>query len=211
MAARNQKPSRRPGGRTEKPVYLIVCEGETEYNYFKEIRKHYRAQWIEPRKSDQPNPKGIIECARRFSRELATKGLDVRVWVVFDAESIQDEVERKYREAIAQAMKAKMNVANSSPCFEYWLLLHFAPGVVVTEPDQAERELGKKDRIPGYDKPNMPFGVIWSLYETGTPSKASRDRREDISVFEGDPRFGRPVTYVDVLVDELVAVAEKKA
>lgn len=41
--------------------------------------------------------------------------------------------------------------------------------------------------------------------------KASRDRREEISVFEGDPRFGRPVTYVDVLVDELVAVTEKKA
>ena len=209
MTARNQKQSRRAGGRVEKPTYLIVCEGETECNYFKAIRRHYRAKWIVPRQSDKPNPKGILECAKRCSKELVSKGLDVRVWVVFDAESPQDEIDRKYKEVIGQAIKAKMNVANSSPCFEYWLLLHFAPSIQVIEPNEAERELKKRGRIPDYKKPNIPFEQVWEIYESGNPSKAACDRRESISSC-GNPRFGRPVTYVDTLVDELVAVSRKR-
>lgn len=30
------------------------------------------------------------------------------------------------------------DVANSTSCFEYWLLIHFKPGINVFEPSQAE-------------------------------------------------------------------------
>lgn len=93
------------------------------------------------------------------------------------------------------------HIANSSPCFEYWPLIHFAPGVNVYEPKQAEEELAKPGRVEGYKKPNLPHDVLWEIYAAGKPSDAARKRRESIAELGEDPRYGRPVTYVDELVD----------
>ena len=54
---------RSEGGRSAKPVVLVVCEGETEFHYMNFIRGKYRASWLEPRLSDQSEPMGIIGCA----------------------------------------------------------------------------------------------------------------------------------------------------
>lgn len=99
-------------------------------------------------------------------------------------------------------------MANSSPCFEYWLLIHFAPGIIVYEPRQAEEELAKPGRIEGYAKPNLPQdGSLWDIYSSGGPSAAARSRRAKYEELGEDPRFGTPVTYVDELVDRLVEIS----
>lgn len=112
--------------------------------------------------------------------------------------------ERRYRETIGAALGAGMGVANSSPNFEYWALLHYAPSIMVYEPAQAEAELAKEGRATGYEKSNLPFEELWELYESGVPSKAAARRRGDLESLGEDPRFGRPVTFVDVLVGGLV-------
>ena len=200
---------RSEGGRSAKPVVLVVCEGETEFYYMNFIRGKYRASWLEPRLSDQSEPMGIIGCANHMSDELRRKGLDVDTWLVFDAESPSDERNRKYRDAICKALYSGMRVANSSPCFEYWVLAHFAPGMIVVEPREAVAALDKPGRIPGYKKPHLPYDELWERSEAGIPSKAMQKRRRDLENIGEDPRYGRPVSYVDELIAHLSEIQSR--
>lgn len=111
---------------------------------------------------------------------------------------------------LQKAASKGVGAANSGPCFEYWPLLHFAPGAKVYTPEEAEAELKKKGRIPGYDKPNLPCDQLWELYLSGNPSKAAAARRAELSAEGENPAFGRPVTYVDTLVDRIVEISKMK-
>lgn len=208
MAARGKSErSRRERKRQERPVVLVVCEGETELRYFKDVKQRFRASWLEIYKPHCNDPKGLVAAARRKKSELAKMGLKVDAWAVFDAESREEQESRSYAEAIALAEKNGMHVANSSPCFEYWVLLHYAPGVLVDSPEDAERELRKAGRIPDYAKPDLPLGVLWDIYISGAPSEAARRRRANLAEEGVDARLARPVTYVDELVDRLCDIA----
>ncbi len=208
MAAKGRSErSRRERKRQERPVVLIVCEGETELRYFKDIKQRFRANWMEVYKPHCNDPKGLVGACRRKKRELTTKGLRINAWVVFDAESRKDQEARSYAEAIVHAGKSGIGVANSSPCFEYWILLHYAPGALVDSPEDAERELKKSGRIPDYRKPELPLDILWDIYVSGVPSKAATRRRAQL-IEEGEQeRLARPVTFVDQLVDSLAAIA----
>ena len=167
----------------------------------------FRANWIDPRLSDQSEPMGIIDCAKRMRNELKKKGLVVNTWVLFDAESPADEKQRNYRSAVQKALSLGMGVANSSPCFEYWILSHYAPGIMVTEPREAVAELRKQGRVPGYKKPILPYENLWDIYLTGVPSNAMESQRNNIKMLGEDPRYGRPVSYVDTLVGNLTEIS----
>lgn len=207
MAARGKSErSRKERQRSEKPLVLIVCEGETEERYFLDVKNRFRARWIEVCKPHCNDPRGLVREARKRARKLSSHGLKVEPWVVFDAESAMKQGERGYEDAISEAGRGGIEVANSSPCFEYWILLHYAPGIVVAEPSEAERELRRKGRVPDFEKPALPYGSLWEAYMGGSPSKAARNRRSALEDYGEDPRLGRPVTYVDVLVDRLVEI-----
>lgn len=193
--------------RHEKPVVLIVCEGETERRYFSDVKRRFRARWIEVYKPHSNDPRGLVTAARRKLTELKLKGLRVEPWVVFDAESREDEEARGYSVAIEEAKRRGIGVANSSPSFEYWILLHYAPGIQVDSPSDAERELGREGRIPGYEKPGLPYDELWEKYISGVPSGAARTRREALVEDGTNEKLARPVTYVDCLLDRLVEIA----
>ena len=205
MAARKKR-NRTPGRKNEKPTVLVVCEGETEHEYFNWIRRQFRANWILPKLSDQTDPKGVLSCAKHHQKKLRRKGLQVETWIVFDAESKAEEAARGYRDVITSADARGVRAANSSPCFEYWILIHFEPGIMVIEPRQAKKELGKAGRVPGYKEPALPYEELWSILRTGTPSEAAKKKRSHHEEMGEDPRFARPVTYVDVLVDRLLEI-----
>lgn len=208
MAAKGRSErSRREAKRREKPLVLIVCEGETERRYFADIKRRFRASWIEIHKPHCNDPKGLVAATKRMRRELTGKGLNVEAWVAFDAESRAEQESRSYAEAIKLAEAGSIHVANSSPCFEYWVLLHYAPGALVDEPKDAERELRRPERIPDYSKPGLPLEELWDIYRDGRPSAAARARRNRLLEQHENVRLGRPVTYVDELVDRIVDIA----
>lgn len=209
MAARGRSErSRRESKRQEKPLVLIVCEGETEHRYFSDIKNRFRARWMEVHNPHCNDPKGLVRSARRKQQEFAHKGLHVEAWVVFDAESRAKQDSRGYSEAIELANKKGLHTANSSPSFEYWILLHYSPGVLVDDPADAKRELGKSGRILGYQKPNLPLDELWGIYLEGSPSKAARSRRDALALDGESVRLGRPVTFVDELVDRLAEIGK---
>ncbi len=205
--ARRSERSRRERRRSERPVILVVVEGETEEGYFKYAKGRLRAQWLVVEKPSRNDPFNLVLAAKRRATQLAKQGLAVRPWVVFDAEARQDEEARGYERAIAQAEKYDIGVANSSPCFEYWLLLHFAPGIQVDTPARAVSELARPGRVEGYRKPELPYEELWGILMDGVPSNAARARRASYEDDGVDPRMGRPVTYVDELMNEILRAA----
>lgn len=87
MAAKRRMRGLAEGGRNAKPALSIVCEGDTEYNYFKDLKGRFRASWMIPLKSDRPDPKGVMGCAEHEVKRYREKGLDVQAWILIDAES----------------------------------------------------------------------------------------------------------------------------
>lgn len=205
MGGRSER-GRRERRRLEKPVVLIVVEGETEESYFNFAKRQLRAQWIVVKKPNKNDPCSLVSAAKREKRDLEKDGLSVIPWVVFDAEARSAEVPRGYGKAIAQADKSGIRVANSSPCFEYWLLLHFASGILVDTPTDASTELARPGRISGYKKPDLPYAQLWEILLGGYPAKAADARRASLEADGEDPRTGRPVTYVDELMTLILKI-----
>lgn len=117
-------------------TFLIVTEGEvTEPVYFdlllRELRMSSVQVIIEP--GDHSDPRHVIRTAERLVKEQASKArkgtLPVNepkkfnhVWAVIDTDVA---VRNDFWNDVVQLAKArKVKLAHSTPCFEYWLLLH---------------------------------------------------------------------------------------
>ncbi len=126
---RRGQPTREPYDRM-----LIVCEGKkTEPNYFNEMRQEARISTLHIRilhSQEGPQPLQVVNSAE--SEFQKTKQFE-KVFAVFDRDD-----HKTYADAIAKAESLNGKLKNdegkpvlfeaivSVPCFELWLLLHFA-------------------------------------------------------------------------------------
>lgn len=100
----------------EKPLILIVCEGEnTEPSYFNQFRL------------SSATVKSIGEGYNTISLVERTEVLKNenqydQVWCVFDKDDFDDN---DFNTAIQKAETQDFKVAYSNQSFEYWLILHF--------------------------------------------------------------------------------------
>lgn len=130
MGRRKPRPARgyRRKGPTREPydVVLIVCEGEkTEPEYFEGLKNACRLSNtnIKVVPGDGNDPVSIVKHALGEYR----KGGYDRVFCVFDRNG-----HTNYHEALDRAAssppgrKGRLEAITSVPCFEIWILLHFA-------------------------------------------------------------------------------------
>lgn len=125
--------ARKKGKRPPYLRVLIVCEGaKTEPCYFDDIRKQNRVPTAHIRviHADGTQPRQVVDFAEKTFRE--TREYDW-VYAVFDRDD-----HATYADAINQAAELDGKLRNderrpvrfvavpSVPCFELWLLLHFA-------------------------------------------------------------------------------------
>jgi len=128
---------RRPqGSRPPAKAILIVTEGElTEPTYFEVLRRKLSLPTVEvailPKGCG--DPKRLAEYAveeARKRREVFKSGklgnakaakFD-ELWIVFDTDIPVEH--RRYADGVAFAESKGVKLAHSTPCFEYWLLLH---------------------------------------------------------------------------------------
>lgn len=115
-----------PTGRTN-PRILILCDGETEKNYFTAIKQDpdYKralaALSVDICVAKNRAPSQIVEEAIKRKRKAQQERNDYNhVWVVFDHDNRPNRME-----AYQMAMDNKVKVAFSSIAYEYWYLLHF--------------------------------------------------------------------------------------
>ncbi|TCC97340.1 RloB family protein [Pedobacter psychroterrae] len=106
--------------RDRKKTFLIVCEGQTEEQYFKSFPVVSA--------SVKPVPLGcsktaLVECTKQI---VAEDNYD-EVWCVFDMDVKGDIVGQKedYNLAIRSALKAGFKCAYSNDAFELWFALHY--------------------------------------------------------------------------------------
>src|SRR5229473_3156494 len=115
---------RRPGQKPPRSITLIVCEGETEQEYFGAARIRYgltTAEIILAENTKGSAPISVVECAEEKSGEPG--GYDM-IYCVFDRDGHQsfDKAREKIR-AMAGRKKKPLPIeeAISIPCFEVWV------------------------------------------------------------------------------------------
>jgi len=137
--------------------FLLVCEGEvTEPTYFKELKNLLGARVAEVKvlPSKRSNPDSIISFAekeRQKREKLAGKGKAIcydHVWAIIDADVPVSE--RNLHQLVQQADKAKVKLAFSYPCFEFWLVLHVShnPPALGSQPKKVCAQLLTKAGYP---------------------------------------------------------------
>lgn len=109
---------------------LILCEGETEESYLRSISQHLGIGCRVAVKAYKtcPTPLGLVrQCAKEVCFDEATDRKLIGAWAVFDRDQ-----HLTYQEAFAFAERfPRVHIAWSNPCFEIWMMMHFArlPGL----------------------------------------------------------------------------------
>lgn len=117
--------------------FLIVTEGTaTEPIYFQHILKEMKLSIVEIhiQPGDRSHPISVIETAVRLAKDRKVEMKKQRenqsfckvafdhVWAVIDTDvAVRDGIWDQVKSA---AKKGKISLASSTPCFEYWLMLH---------------------------------------------------------------------------------------
>lgn len=121
---------RRPATRSSLPRILILCEGaRTEPGYFLALVRDLDLPSVSVRspKRGQWGTAGITTTVQQ-ERERDSD-LD-EIWCVLDHDERAVEIQgfREWLEQNSQGKRgaAKIRATISTPCFEYWLLLHFS-------------------------------------------------------------------------------------
>lgn len=100
---------------------MVLCEGETEEQYFKGFRKRGDGVALEVKKSGDRNADGIVEEAAKMACEDEYN----QIWAVFDTENEDVSRARSRAASLSKEVKgADVRTSVSHPSFEVWLLLH---------------------------------------------------------------------------------------
>jgi RloB-like protein len=143
------------------PIDLVVCEGETEVDYFCELARDLRIH-AHICKGDGTDPKSIVNTAKRKSKEDGIR-YD-KIFFVFD----RDNDLSAFLEAIELCNSKNFIPIVSNPCFELWPFLHFQlRDSGFGSPRQMLKALKKLPDFVEYDKDGVQiFTCTHHLIET---------------------------------------------
>lgn len=202
---------RRQGRRQPYDRVLIVCEGQTEVQYFNAIRQSKRLSNTIIKAIQTTNgtePLQIVGCAiEKFSIDPAFD----RVYSVFDR-----DVHLTYHNALSKVEATDKKLKNdnrrnvvfkaipSVPDFELWILLHFREVQAPMQCDQVFSELLNAEYYPAYVKncPTLFRDTYPHIQEAGRRAKKLRER---FSAKDGSD----PYTDVDILTELLLSMPER--
>ena len=147
---RRKGPKREPYDRV-----LIVCEGsKTEPSYFRSLVDRYRLSTANVEITGSgSDPRALVNKAKSLRDKEKQRGDQYdAVYCVFDRDQ-----HAHFNTASNEALSAKLKLARSWPCFEFWLLLHFVysrrpygPSGNRTAAENCVREL--RQHLPNYTK-----------------------------------------------------------
>ena len=182
------------------PLDLVVCEGETEVDYFSELARSLRVH-VHICKGDGTDPKSIVNTAKRKAKEDGVK-YD-QIFCVFD----RDNNLSAFLEAIQVCKSKKFVPIVSNPCFELWPYLHFQMRESgFGSPQQIMTALKKLSEFEGYDKDGVQiFNTTFPLIDT-----ACKRASELVSKQQDDPKED-PFTNVHIFIGRLKALKEQQS
>lgn len=142
---------RRKPNREAYDRILIVCEdSKATPNYFKAIRDYLRLSTANIEIVGEEcgsDPVSVVQHAKKLQQaELNTGSEYDKIYCVIDRDQ-----HKKFSAAIKQAKDNKIQIIISTPCFEYWLLLHFK-NTSSPYSNCADVLAALKKYIPNYEK-----------------------------------------------------------
>ncbi len=189
---------RKPDNRYS-PLDLVVCEGETEVDYFCELARSLRVH-VHICKGDGTDPKSIVNTAKRKTKEDGVK-YD-KIFCVFD----RDNDSSAFLEAIELCKSKKFIPIVSNPCFELWPYLHFQMRESgFGSPQQMLKALKKLPGFLKYDKDGVHvFNSTYHLIEVACKHAASLASKQ-----RNDPKED-PFTSIFILVKRFQVLKEEQ-
>ncbi|MFD5556841.1 RloB family protein [Streptomyces sp. NPDC127068] len=206
--ARRGKPLTRSGSsRPEQRRFLIYCEGErTEKEYFNGLRRELKALPVTICiGGTHGEPKSLVLAAVRHKERAARSAADRytaydEVWCVVDVEAPRQHP--SLDEALALARQSRIKVALTNPCFELWLLLHFADVSAYRTSAEVQRA-AEKGLACGYTVEKKQVDYERLCGPQGHNYTRARTRARAMRAGNPDGRRVNPWTDVDELVELL--------
>lgn len=183
---------------------LILCEGETEKNYFQAIKEDpdYKKvlSAIHPQvvTAKNPTPEQVVkEAINRANKASQENNPYDKVWVVFDHDHHPHR-----QSAYDDAQGAAFGIAFTAIAFELWYLLHFVKSTR-TFANGNEFKIALRKHYPNYEKAKQnDFAILKPQLADGINNAVwLRNQMLDESKNVTDHN---PWTDVDVLVVELI-------
>jgi hypothetical protein len=150
---------------------LILCEGETEENYFKGLisqekyRRKFQSIDVNIHKPKDHSPFGMVKRAKEMIR-IAKQERNAYnfVWVLFDRDghaNIPDAFD------LARKTNPVINIAYTKPCFEFFVILHFCKTTKsYSKCDKVISDI-KKKWLPDYEKASNIFKILLPVKDAG--------------------------------------------
>ena len=200
--------SKRTVSRRARKSIAIIGEGLTEYRYVDDLRttERYRFSLVPgiPKHSD-------IDDIVRLARERVSAGYDY-VLCLIDMDVIEGNHDKMEHYRALKNDNPKIIFVESSPCTEYWFLMHFMSGPSSKEYanyDAVAQEL--KKHIPNYDKTEAFFNkthIYRELKEKGDIVRAiglSRDldelRAKEPEVYKSYSQMYKLFDIIDEIIN----------
>ena len=198
----------RKGNRRVRKSIAIIGEGLTEYRYVDDLRttERYRFSLV-PGIPKHPDIDDIVNLAK----ERVNEGYDY-VLCLIDMDVIEGNHDKLAHYHSLKKDNPKIIFVESSPCTEYWFLMHFMPGPSSKEYadyNAVAQEL--KKHIPDYDKTEAFFNkthIYRELKERGDLAQAIELSRELDKLHTTEPEVYKSYTQMYKLFDIIREIAK---
>lgn len=215
--AKRSKAAQQEAGVNPGDSFLIVTEGTvTEPTYFELLRNDLQlgpvAIRIEP--GDHSDPRHVIKTAGRMVSELAKLKKKGRlsnaeiesydhVWAVIDTDvAVRNGI---WNDVTALAGGRRVKLAHSTPCFEFWLLLHleYTTRADLIKGDDAKSALKSALGSDYSTNKNIAGAAMTELIDRWPEAVVNGERVRQHHEEGGTPPPGNPSTEVCALVRAL--------
>ena len=192
---------KRAANRKVRKSIAIIGEGLTEYRYVDDMRttERYRFSLVPgiPKHSD-------VDDIVRLAQERLGAGFDY-VLCLIDMDVIEGSHDKMEHYKTLKRENPDIIFVESSPCTEYWFLMHYMPGPSSKEyADYDAVAQALKRHIPNYDKTEAFFNkthIYRELKEKGDMAKAIELSRELDKLHETEPEVYKSYSQMYKLFD----------
>ena len=175
MPKKSRPLDRTSGAPRDTSIVVIACEDtHAVKQYFSKFRTRRVQYNILPTVDGDSSPRAVLERLDFYRSEFATEEHD-ELWICIDADHwIRGQHQREFSQMLQECRSKGYGVAISNPCFEVWLLMHFAevddslllellgeePSGVVTDDQRSSFRCDKfearlRQAAGGYNKSNV--------------------------------------------------------
>lgn len=127
MPRKSRPLDRTSGALRDTSIVVIACEDtHAVKQYFSKFRTRRVQYKILPTVDGDSSPRAVMERLDFYRNEFATEKHD-ELWICIDADHwIRGQHQREFSQVLQESRSKGYAVAISNPCFEVWLLMHFA-------------------------------------------------------------------------------------